>query len=63
MLMQTKIYPDVSTEVKSIEQRLLHIDQVTPQPPQPEREDDWFALFGTARDEVMIPTGIAVNSD
>uniref|UniRef100_A0A3P8NBW1 Protein 4.1 n=1 Tax=Astatotilapia calliptera TaxID=8154 RepID=A0A3P8NBW1_ASTCA len=56
MSMQTKIYPDVSTEVKSIEQRLLQIDQVTPQPPQPEREDDWFALFGTARDEVMIPT-------
>ncbi|KAL3980882.1 ubiquitin carboxyl-terminal hydrolase 5/13 [Sarotherodon galilaeus] len=54
--MQTKIYPDVSTEVKSIEQRLLQIDQVTPQPSQPEREDDWFALFGTARDEVMIPT-------
>ncbi|XP_035768188.1 uncharacterized protein LOC102777766 isoform X4 [Neolamprologus brichardi] len=56
MSTQTKIYPDVSTEVKSIEQRLLQIDQVTPQPPQPEREDDWFALFGTARDEVMIPT-------
>ncbi|XP_039885469.1 uncharacterized protein LOC120732150 isoform X7 [Simochromis diagramma] len=56
MSMQTKIYPDVSTEVKSIEQRLLQIDQVTPQPPQPEREDDWFALFGTAHDEVMIPT-------
>uniref|UniRef100_A0A668SAF1 Protein 4.1 n=2 Tax=Oreochromis aureus TaxID=47969 RepID=A0A668SAF1_OREAU len=54
--MQTKIYPDVSTEVKSIEQRLLQIDQVTPQPSQPEREDDWFALFGTAGDEVMIPT-------
>ncbi|KAM9309479.1 uncharacterized protein KZ484_025542 isoform 3-T5 [Pholidichthys leucotaenia] len=55
---EIKIYPDVPTEAKSLALKLPLIDQIRPQPsqPQPDR-DDWFALFDAVhRKAVVMPT-------
>ncbi|XP_030605420.1 titin-like isoform X3 [Archocentrus centrarchus] len=56
---------DVPTEVKSTEQKLLQIDQIRPQPsqPLPQREDDWFVLFGTARESAVIKPAAEIVPD
>ncbi|XP_039973220.1 uncharacterized protein LOC120783904 isoform X3 [Xiphias gladius] len=56
----SQIYPSVEhqIEVKSKEQKFQQVDrdQIRPQPsqPLPERDDDWFVLFDTIREEAVI---------
>ncbi|XP_051813077.1 uncharacterized protein LOC110969054 isoform X3 [Acanthochromis polyacanthus] len=56
----TKIYPDVPTEVKRIEQKVqLDVDRIRPQvsQPLPDRDDDWFVQFDAVREKaVIVPT-------
>lgn len=60
----SQIYPSAQPQIKvmSTEQKLQQVDigQIRPQPsrPLPERDDDWFVLFGAVRDKaVILPSG------
>lgn len=61
----SQLFPSVQPgiEIISSEQKLQQVDddQIRLQPSQPiqEREDDWFVLFDSIREEeVALPTGI-----
>lgn len=64
----SQIYPIVKPgiEMISIERKLRQVDddqmRLQPSQPMPERDDDWFVLFDTVREEaVTLPSGIQLS--